>query len=446
MSQATQAAPANGDYPSALMGWATVAILFILYVLSLTDRYIIALLVQPMKADLGLSDFQLSLLQGPAFALLYSACAIPIGILLDRFGRKLVLYFSVTVWSIAAAMCGFAQGFAGIALARAVLGAGEAGFSTGAYSVIGDSFRPDRVSFAMSIFVMGGVMGAGFVFLLGGPLVAALHENGAVDLGAFGTLEPWRQAFILTGIPGVFLAFLIFFFREKKRPPGQVVTLGYGEAFSYVKKNWKFYFAVFVGISVVFAVTIGLQLWTPAFLIRIHGWEPARIGIVMGIAQILAATTLPLHGWIVDKLYGRGMKTAHFTWVMGSTALGIIVGSLAYLVPDPMIAVALFGLFMACGMAASSIGPALVQIATPAHLRGRVSAMFVVCTGLIAMGLGPTTVGFITNYVLRDEMKVGWSLIISLCVVLPIAIAVLSLGRTKLQGMIEAASPAPAAG
>jgi len=445
MTQTTEAAPGNGQYPSALVGWATVAILFILYVLSLTDRYIIALLVQPMKADLGLSDFQLSLLQGPAFALLYSACAIPIGILLDRFGRKLVLYFSVTVWSIAAAMCGFAQGFAGIALARAVLGAGEAGFSTGAYSVIGDSFRPDRVSLAMSIFVMGGVMGAGFVFLLGGPLVAALHENGAVELGPFGLLEPWRQAFILTGIPGVFLAFLIFFFREKKRPADQVATLGYGQAFAFVKKNFQFYFAVFVGISVVFAVTIGLQLWTPAFLIRTHGWDAAQIGIAMGIAQILAATTLPLHGWAVDKLYSRGMKAAHFSWVMGSSAVGVVVGAAAYLVSDPVVTVVLFGIFMATGMAASSIGPALVQIATPAHLRGRVSAMFVVCTGLIAMGLGPTTVGFVTDVVFRDEMKVGWSMIVSLLVVLPFAIAVLGLGRKKLSGMMDATAAPVAA-
>ena len=445
MTQTTEAAPGNGQYPSALVGWATVAILFILYVLSLTDRYIIALLVQPMKADLGLSDFQLSLLQGPAFALLYSACAIPIGILLDRFGRKLVLYFSVTVWSIAAAMCGFAQGFAGIALARAVLGAGEAGFSTGAYSVIGDSFRPDRVSLAMSIFVMGGVMGAGFVFLLGGPLVAALHENGAVELGPFGLLEPWRQAFILTGIPGVFLAFLIFFFREKKRPADQVATLGYGQAFAFVKKNFQFYFAVFVGISVVFAVTIGLQLWTPAFLIRTHGWDAAQIGIAMGIAQILAATTLPLHGWAVDKLYSRGMKAAHFSWVMGSSAVGVVVGAAAYLVSNPVVTVVLFGIFMATGMAASSIGPALVQIATPAHLRGRVSAMFVVCTGLIAMGLGPTTVGFVTDVVFRDEMKVGWSMIVSLLVVLPFAIAVLGLGRKKLSGMMDATAAPVAA-
>jgi MFS family permease len=448
VTQATQAAPAAVDetqYPSPIVGWMTVAILFTLYILSLTDRYIIALLVEPMKRDLGLSDFQLSLLQGPAFALLYSACAIPIGILLDRFGRKLVLYISVTVWSIAAAACGLAQGFVGIAGARAVLGAGEAGFSTGAYSIIGDSFPPGRVSLAMSIFVMGGVMGAGIVFLLGGPLVQWLGANGAVDAGPLGTLEPWRQAFILTGVPGIFLAMLIFFFRETRKPDAsKKVELGYGEAFAYIKKNASFYFSVFVGISVVFGVTIGLQLWTPTYLIRIHGWQPAQIGIVMGIAQILAALTLPLHGLVVDALYARGMRSAHLTWCMINASLGVVVGTIAYLVPNPWWTVALFGCFMATGMAASSIGPAMVQIATPAHLRGRVSAIFVVCTGLIAMGIGPTTIGFITTNILHDEMKVGWSLIASLCVVLPIAVLILGVGRHRLSALLASNAAAAA--
>ncbi|MGE0741202.1 MAG: MFS transporter [Hyphomonadaceae bacterium] len=441
-----QAVRAEAQYPSPVMGWITVAILFVLYILSLTDRYIIALLVQPMKEDLQLSDFQVSLLQGPAFALLYSACAIPLGILLDRYGRRLVLYFSVTIWSIAAAMCGVAQGFPSLFFARAVLGAGEAGFSTGAYSTIGDSFPPDRVSLAMSVFVMGGVMGAGIVFLLGGPLVQALSANGDVSLGPLGTLEPWRQAFILTGLPGVFLAFLIFLFNETSKPRTESkASLGYGEAFSFIKSNARFYFSVFIGISVVYAVTIGLQLWTPAYLVRAYGWEPAQIGIVMGIAQILAALSLPLHGWAVDTLFKRGMKSAHLVWCIGNALTGAALGAFGYLYPSAWVTVTFFGLYMVTAMATASLGPALVQIATPAHLRGRISALYVVCTGLISMGLGPTTVGFITDHILHDESKVGLSLVASLLIVLPIAAVILSVGRSKLSGMIAANAPAPAA-
>jgi MFS family permease len=105
----------------------------------------------------------------------------------------------------------------------------------------------------------------------------------------------------------------------------------------------------------------------------------------------------------------------------------------------------MFGLYMVTGMASASIGPALVQIATPAHLRGRISALFVVCTGLISMGLGPTTVGFITDHILRDEAKVGWSLVASLLIVLPLAVFILSIGRGRLGGMIAGAGPAQAA-
>ncbi len=444
--EGAQAPTEERRYPSAAMGWITVVVLFILYILSLADRYIIALLVDPIKQDLGLSDFELSLLQGPAFALLYSACAIPIGVLLDRYGRRIVLYVSVTVWSIAAAACGFTHNFWQLFAARAVLGAGEAGFSTGAYSVIGDSFPPERVSLAMSIFVMGGVMGAGIVFLLGGPLVAALQAAGPADYGVFGVLEPWRQVFIITGVPGIFLAFLIFLFRETRKPvstkdlQAKPAGLGYGEAFAFIRKHKSFYFAAFVGISTVFAVTIGLQLWTPSFLIRTHGWEPAQIGIVMGVAQILAALTLPLHGWAVDKLYQRGMKSAHMTWCIASALLGVVFGVGAYLSPNPWIGVTLFGCYMATGMAASSIGPALVQIATPARLRGRVSALFVLVTGLVAMGLGPTMVGFVTDHVLRDEAKIGWSLIIVVSLVLPAAALIYNVGRTRLDDTLADAA------
>ncbi len=165
--------PAARLWPKSTIAWLTVAILFLLYIRSLADRYLMALMVEPIKADLGLSDLQISLLQGPAFAVLYAICAIPVGLLLDRSSRRWVLFGCIVVWSSGAAACGLAASFAMLALGRSLVGAGESGYTTGAYSIIGDSFPPERVSFAMSIFVMGGVMGAGIVFLLGGPLVGA---------------------------------------------------------------------------------------------------------------------------------------------------------------------------------------------------------------------------------------------------------------------------------
>jgi MFS family permease len=438
----SQSAQTENQYPSPLMGWMTVAVLFVLYILSFTDRNIMAFLIEPIKRDFELSDFQISLLMGPAFGVVYALCAVPIGFLLDRYGRRIVLYFSVTLWSVAAAGCGLSPNVATLVGARAMLGAGEAGFSTGAYSIIGDSFPPNRLPLAMSIFAMGGVMGSGIANLLGGPLVDALQKNGDVVVGAL-TLAPWRQALILTGVPGIILALLIFFFRETRKP-GAPARQGYGEAIAYMVKHGRFYFSVFVGISVYYVVIVGLQIWTPEFLARVHNWPKLESGVYMGFAQIAAATTLPLHGWAVNALYSRGVKAAHMLWCIGCALVGIGFGTAAYLAADPMLCVILFGGFMAAGMSVAGIGPALVQMATPAYLRGRMSALYVVATGLIAVSFGPTTVAYVTDFIWHDEAKLGWSLITTVCVLLPLSMAVLSLGRHRLAGLLATREAAPA--
>ncbi len=423
----------EAGYPSPGMGWLTVAILFLLYILSLTDRNIMALMVGPIKADLGLSDLQISLLQGPAFAILFCLCAVPLGMALDRFRRRIVLYISITAWSLAAASCGLASSFAMLFLSRAGVGAGESGFGTGSYSIVGDSFPPEKVSLAMSVFIMGGVMGAGIVFLVGGPIVAAVMKGGPSIWPLLGTLQPWQEVFILTGAPGLVLAFLVFAFREPPRRRKAAATAGYGEAWEFLRAHPPLFVANFIGFGLAYAVTIGFQLWTPSYFVRVHGWEPARIGIVLGIAQIAAAAMMPVHGWIVDRLYRQGRTDAHLQWCMLTVLLAAPCGIAAYLVTNPWATVGLYWLFMTLILSTSSMGPAIVQVVTPQHLRGRVSAIYVLATGLIAMAGGPAFVGFVTDKVLGNERLVGVSLIISVvCVLLP-AVALFAWGRRSMR-------------
>ncbi len=422
-----------GDYPTPPMAWLTVAILFLLYILSLTDRNIMALMVGPIKRDLGLSDLQISLLQGPAFAVLFCLCAIPLGMALDRYSRRVVLYLSVTLWSIAAASCGLAGSFAALAMARAGVGAGESGFGTGSYSIVGDSFPPHRVSLAMSVFIMGGVMGAGIVFLLGGPIVAAAMKAGPAIWPIFGLLQPWQQVFIMTGAPGILLALLVFVFREPPRRKSASASAGYGEAWAFLRLHKPLYVATFVGFGLAYAVTIGFQLWTPTYLARIHGWQPGQIGPVIGIAQIAAAAMIPVHGWIVDRLYRRGRRDAHLFWCMMTVAAAAPFGIAAFLVTSPWATVACYWCFMALILSTSSMGPATVQVVTPQHMRGRVSALYVLVSGLIAMAGGPAFIGIVTTLVMGDEMKVGYSLIASvICVALP-AVILFALGRASMR-------------
>ena len=426
-------------YPKGFIAWLTVAILFLLYIRSLADRYLMALMVEPIKADLGLSDLQISLLQGPAFAILYAICAIPVGLLLDRSSRRWVLFACIVVWSSGAAACGLAATFGMLALGRSLVGAGESGFTTGAYSIIGDSFPPERVSFAMSIFVMGGVMGAGIVFLLGGPLVGVILDGAISHWPGMGGFKPWQQAFIITGIPGILTALLVFLFPEPNRQKpsaGKQAGGGYGEAMRFIMSHPRCFAGIILGIGFVYAVTIGLQLWSPSYLTRVHGWKPGQIGVAMGIAQMLPALSLPLHGWVVDRLYAKGRTDAHLLWCLITLLIAAPFAVAAYLVTSPTLTVVLFGIYMLFILSTSSIGPAAAQVVTPPELRGRVSAIFVLVTGLIGMVLGNLLVGLFTDKVLGDPKQIGTSLILLVSTVLTIAAIFFALGRADMRRLV----------
>ncbi len=426
-------------YPRALVAWLTVAILFVLYIRSLADRYLIALMVEPIKRDLGLSDLQISLLQGLAFAVLYSICAIPVGLMLDRYRRRWILFLCVLVWSAGAAGCGLAGTFAALIVARAFVGAGEAGYTTGAYSIIGDSFPPQKISLAMSIFVMGGVMGAGIVFLLGGPLVGAVLDGAISHWPGMGGFSPWQQAFLITGIPGMLTAFLVFAFPEPERHRSATPTPqggGYGEALRFILAHPRSFAAIILGIGLVYSVTIALQLWTPAYLTRIYGWTPAQIGLTMGIAQMLPALSLPLHGAIVDRMFAGGRKDAHILWCLVTVVLAAPFAVAAYLVTSPWAAVSLFGIYMLLILSTASIGPAAAQVVAPTALRGRVSAIFVLVTGLIGMVLGNLVVGLVTDKVLGDPMQIGTSLILLVVSVLSLAAVLMATGRADMRRLV----------
>lgn len=430
-------------YPRSVIAWLTVAILFLLYIRSLADRYLMALMVEPIKADLGLSDLQVSLLQGPAFAVLYSVCAVPIGLMLDRSSRRWVLFGCVVLWSSGAAACGLATGFAALALGRSLVGAGESGYTTGAYSIIGDSFPPERVSLAMSIFVMGGVMGAGIVFLLGGPLVGAVLKGAINHWPLMSNFAPWQQAFLVTGIPGIATAFLVLAFPEppRHRPAGTTSGGGYGEALSFIFAHRKAYGAIIVGMGCVYTVTIALQLWTPTYLTRLHGWTPTQIGVTMGIAQMLPAASLPLHGLAVDRLFRGGKRDAHILWCLVTLLIAAPLAVCAYLVTNPWLTVALFGGYMLFILSTASMGPAATQVVTPPQLRGRVSAIYVLVTGLVGMAVGTFVVGFTTDKILGDPMKLGTSLIILIVGFLSIAAILFQTGRAELRRLAAVKDP-----
>lgn len=172
----------NQGYPSSLSVWTTVTILMIAYVLSFIDRQILNLLVEPIRRDLVISDTQMSLLMGLSFALFYTICGIPLGRLADTSNRRGLIAIGVLFWSAATAACGMAKLYWQFLICRIGVGVGEAALSPAAYSLIADSFPPERRATAISVYSMGVYLGSGIAFLLGGLVIQFASAQGDVVL------------------------------------------------------------------------------------------------------------------------------------------------------------------------------------------------------------------------------------------------------------------------
>ena len=219
-SQSIEAAAGSDSsaYPSAFAAWYSVAVLMLIYIFSFIDRTTISLIVEPMKRDLHISDTQMGLLQGSAFALLYTFLGLPIARLSDRHSRRAIIAGGVFIWSIMATLCGLARTALQLFVARIGVGVGEAALSPAAYSIITDSFPRSKLGSAFSVYNIGITIGAGVAFLVGGIVVAAVSHAGATyTLPLLGDVRAWQMVFIVTGAPGIVLPLLLLTFREPAR-------------------------------------------------------------------------------------------------------------------------------------------------------------------------------------------------------------------------------------
>ena len=205
---------------SLAYGWLTVGLLTIAYVFSFIDRYVLGLLIEPIKADLGLTDTQIGLLLGPAFAIFYATMGLPLGWLADRKNRVKIVAVGIAVWSIATAASGLARNFTHLFIARMSIGVGEATLSPCAMSIISDSFPPEKRSRPIAVYTMALSVGAGFASLLGAGVLTWAKSGGSITLPWLGELMPWQATFFIVGLPGLILSVLFFLLREPARSGG----------------------------------------------------------------------------------------------------------------------------------------------------------------------------------------------------------------------------------
>lgn len=435
------------ERPAALRAWQSLGILLVFYVFAFIDRQIISLLVQPIKRDLGLSDIQIGMLQGLAFAIFFSIGGLALGWLVDRASRRWIIFCGMLVWSLSSAGCGLATSFGLLFLARLAVGVGEAALTPSAYSLLHDIFPRERLATAIAIFSSGATVGGGMAYAVGGALIGLLPEQG-VAVPGWGDVESWRAAFLITGLPGILLAFLVFAIPEprRKRPQARAEagkeTLG-----AFVGRNRRLFVAHFAGFPLHTICTVSLMAWGPAFYLRRFGWETHEVGLTFA-AMIGVMGTLGniLGGMAVDFAYRRGMRDAHFRIPLINTVICLPLFCVGLLTSSPWIATIF--LMLGFGFLTSYAGPAAsaLQMISPGHLRGQLSAIYIVLISMVGTGLGPLAVGFVTDVVLGDESQVGVSLAIVIVIACTASVVAMALGLKPLRAAlseIAAVGPQP---
>lgn len=418
-----------------------VGVLFFLYTLSILDRIILTMLVTPIKRDLLLSDFEMSLILGPAFAIFYALFGLPLGWATDRYPRRWVVFFGVTLWSLMTMCSGLARSFGTLLVARIGVGVGEAALSPAAYSLLADEFPRERLTTAISIYQMAAKFGTAAAFAIGGVAIVAATHLVQMDLPLIRHASPWQLVFIMAGLPGVIAAFLVFTFSEptRKERGGQQASAGSESMIHFVRQHGKLIALMMTGFAAVAVCGYGMTSWVPTYIERQFGWSAARYGPVLGLVNIVAGLSLLLNGAIVDRIYARGYRDAHlrvFLWLLAAIAP---LAFLMFSVTDPTLFIVMYGAVQVATIPFMVYISSIVSLLAPNRVRGQLNALFLGVITVLGMGSGPMLVGGLTDFLYGDESRIGSSLTIVLITGLTIAFVSLFLAMRRLRPAIEAA-------
>lgn len=430
----------DAGQPSPAYAWYVVAVLLAAYTLSFIDRMILSLLVGPIRADLRISDTQMSLLMGFAFAIFYSALGIPLGWLADRRGRRGLIVAGIAAWSVMTAACALARSYGGLFLTRIGVGVGEATLSPAAYSLLGDCFPREKLGRAMAVYSIGVPLGSGIALVAGSLVVKFVTEGPRVAVPLLGELEPWRLTFLWIGLPGLLVAALVALTVREPPRQGAASEAVRGEFTAFLRAHPAAIAAHFGGMSLVALVMYGAMAWIPQFLHRTYAMPVPEAGLWFGVATAACgAAGLLIGGWMADGMYRRGYKDAHLRVIrLNAIILAPIFIGMA-LAPSASLALGLMVVGMLAGTIHGGVAGAALQLITPNRLRARMVALYFLVANLVGLGLGPTAIALVTEQVFGEDAALRYGLALVTGVALPVSALILTLGLKPFARAVEAA-------
>ncbi|MEY4358316.1 MAG: transporter, partial [Pseudomonadota bacterium] len=301
------------SWPRPAVAWYTVIVLMVAYILSFIDRVVIGLLVGPIRADLGISETQMSLLYGFVFALFYTGLGVPIAWAIDRYNRRDIVAVGIAAWSAMTALCGVARGFTELALARIGVAVGESVLSPAMYSMAGDNFPEKKLGRALSVFLIGLPLGVGLALVIGGLVIKFVATAPQYDLPLLGTVRAWQLTFLVVGLPGLLLALWVLTIPEpaRRQKPGAATHASIAETFAYLRARWRAYVSLIIGFAVLGMVMNVFQIYGVQYFIRKLGLTIPQAGLRIGAAIAICGTIgVLVGGWLTDRWRAAGAVDA----------------------------------------------------------------------------------------------------------------------------------------
>ena len=435
MAELERRAAGHEVAPNNRYGWYVVAVLILAYTFSFVDRTILTLMVGPIRKSLHISDIQLSLLHGLAFAVFYTFLGIPIGQLVDRRKRTTIIAVGIMVWSVMTALCGLARSFVEMFLARVGVGIGEASLSPAAYSLLADWFEGKQLVRALSYYQGAIYLGGGLATMAGGALIALVP---ATTTPLTGTLEPWQVVFMIVGLPGVLIGLWVLTLREPER---RGLTTGdhpsLGQVLSYMHGHGRAYGGLILGLCLASLMWNGVAAWIPSHFIRQFGWTPAEVGLRYGsVLMVFGTAGIVFGGWIAGLLRDRGYADSNLLLIILSAVLALPLGVAAPLMPTATSSLAVFALYLFAGAMPYGGAAAAFQEITPNRMRGQVSAIYLFWLNLVGIGLGPTVVAALAQSLFGGDLGISASMAAIVAVAAPLgAVAILLCRRSYVAAM-----------
>jgi MFS family permease len=402
------------------------------------DRQVMAMIVGEMKRDLLFTDEQIGLLMGFAFSITYAVSAIFVAYIGDRTNRKKVLSIGVAIWSVLTIACGFAKSFPSLLFARLAVGVGESVLSPTALPLVGSAFPPDRRAFPVAFCVAGSAVGLIVTPLIIGAILQATAGRTYGPFPILGILHGWQFAFVAGGLIGLLALLLLCFVKEPPREISTADAIGMRDAFGHFFRHPKLYLFLFFAVPVFATSNYGLIAWMPSYLARTFHLGFREIGFLSGIAFVPAALVSPLVAGALGRLAAKSTDTnTHIKILVWLFPIGGCFIAMPMIMPNATLSVAAFSGAVACTNVAITYGLIDIQQIVPSAYRGQATAVFMAALILIGSGIGPVLVGTLATRVVGEQF-LGHAILLSLVVLFPVAMIIVSLAALKASSISRA--------